>query len=53
MDPDFDMANCFGYPTTRGESGETAIDWAKVDNGEFLSRCYAKGVKQFLRIAKY
>lgn len=48
MDPHFDMANCFGYPTTSDEYGETVIDWAKVPNGEFLHKCYIKGVNACL-----
>lgn len=53
LDPHFDMANCFGYPTTRDEHGDTVIDWAKVPNGDFLKKCYTKGVSKFLANAQY
>ena len=53
MDPHFDMANCFGYPTTKNDWGSTVIDWAKVENGEFLQKCYKKAISQFLATAQY
>lgn len=52
-DPHFDMANCFGYPTTKNDWGSTVIDWSKVENGEFLHKCYVTATKKFLATAQY
>ena len=49
MDPDFDMANCFGYPYNRSEN---RIEWEKVPNGEKLAEFYIKGVREHLRWAR-
>lgn len=45
MEPDFDMAHCFGYPY----SEEDGILWDKVPNGEFLRKCYIKGVRRHIK----
>lgn len=45
LDPNFDMANCFGYPFNRKEE---RIEWEKVSNGEFLQKCYNKGVNEHI-----
>lgn len=52
MDPHFDMANRFGYPT-KTTDGWTEIDWGNVPNGEFLRKCYEKGTANFLEKAQY
>lgn len=45
LDPEFDMANCFGYPFDRVND---RIAWEKVPNGETLARYYAKGIKKHM-----
>jgi len=50
LNPDFDMANCFGYPFDRKEN---CIEWEKVDNGEFLRKCYRKAIVRFCKKANY
>lgn len=52
LDPDYDMANCFGYPCKHnGDRG--TIEWDKIENGDFLKKCYKKGVSKFLKTARY
>jgi hypothetical protein len=52
LDPHFDMGDFFGYPT-ESRDGYGVILWEKVPNGEFLQKCYDKGVRKFLARAQY
>lgn len=42
MDPDYDMALCFGYPFKHGR-----ILWEKVPDGERLAKCYHNGIARY------